>query len=154
MSDRDAVFGRLAQMWRHRDPMPASLVDKVLVAVGTENLDAEYELLHLVERSRQLEGARGLGDAFTIAFSGGPFSLLLRVSALGETHCRVDGWVSPPQPMTVTITQRSRSWQAVADALGRFEIDRLPSGLTRFFLASDDAEDATDLSFATPTFEL
>lgn len=154
MTNRDKVFDDLAQMWERRDPMPDGLIDKVLVALQLENLDAEYELLHMVERSRELEGARGVSDAFTIAFSGGPFSLLLRVSAIGEKFCRVDGWVSPPQAMQVTVTQQSRSWKAIVDSLGRFELDRLPTGLTRFWLHSQDAKDSDERSFATPTFEL
>lgn len=154
MPDRDALFDNIAAMWQARDPMPPGLVDKVLVAIETENLDAEYELLHLVERSRDLAGARGVGDAVTIAFSGGAFSLLLRVSALGDAACRVDGWVSPPQPMRVKITQQSRTFQALVDTLGRFEISRLPTGLTRFWLLSDDAGEDAERSFATPTFEL
>lgn len=154
MTNRDKVFDDLAQMWDRRDPMPDDLIDKVLTSLGMENLDAEYELLHLVERSRELEGARGVSDAFTIAFSGGPFSLLLRVSSLGEKFCRVDGWVSPPQAMQVTVTQQSRTWKAIVDSLGRFELDRLPTGLTRFWLQSQDAQDDADRSFATPTFEL
>lgn len=154
MSERDDVLDRVAQMWRHRDPVPSGLVDTVLVALATETLDEEYELLHLDQRSRELAGARG-GDALTIGFSGGPFSLLLRVSAISDAVCRVDGWVSPPQAMQVKVTQQSRSWRALVDALGRFEIDRLPTGLTRFFLVSDDAAaDEADRSFATPTFEL
>ena len=154
MTNRDKVFDDLAQMWDRRDPMPDDLIDKVLISLGMENLDAEYELLHLVERSRELEGARGVSDAFTIAFSGGPFSLLLRVSSLGEKFCRVDGWVSPPQAMQVTVTQQSRTWKTIVDSLGRFELDRLPTGLTRFWLQSQDAQDDADRSFATPTFEL
>jgi len=154
MTKRDKVFDDLAQMWQRRDPIPEGLIDKVLVAMELENLDAEYELLHLVERSREMEGARGVSDAVTIAFSGGPFSLLLRVSQLGDKFCRVDGWVSPPQAMQVKVTQQTRSWKTLVDALGRFEIDRLPSGLTRFWLFSDDEQDDTERSFATPTFEL
>ena len=80
MADRDPVLADLAAMWRAVDPVPPALVDKVLVAVETENLDAEYELLHLVERSRDLAGARSAGEAVTISFSTGAFSLLLRVS--------------------------------------------------------------------------
>ena len=60
MTNRDKVFDDLAQMWERRDPMPDGLIDKVLVAMELENLDAEYELLHLVERSRELDGARGV----------------------------------------------------------------------------------------------
>lgn len=154
MTDRDAMFAELAAMWDRQDPMPDDLVDKVLVALATENLDAEYELLHLVERSRELEGARGAGEAVTIGFSAGAFSLLLRVTALTEKLCRVDGWVTPPQSMSVTITQQSRKFAAMVDALGRFEIPEIPTGLTRFFLLSDDAAHEGERSFATPTFEL
>jgi hypothetical protein len=159
-NDRDPIFGRLATMWEERDPMPPGLIDKVLVAIATENLDAEYELLHLVERSRQLEGARGVvSDAITITFAGGAFSLLLRVTALSDAFCRVDGWVTPQAPMTVKVSQPTGTIHALVDALGRFEIPRLPTGLTRFFLVADEAADNgnaadADRSFATPTFEL
>ena len=56
--------------------------------------------------------------------------------------------------MQVKVTQQSRTWKALVDSLGRFEIDRLPAGLTRFWLFSDDAKDEAERSFATPTFEL
>jgi hypothetical protein len=156
-NDRDPIFGRLATMWEERDPMPAGLIDKVLVAIATENLDEEYELLHLVERSRELEGARGVvGDAITITFAAGAFSLLLRVTSVGDKHCRVDGWVTPQAPMTLKVSQPTGTIHAVVDAVGRFEIPRLPTGLTRFFLLADDAADdaSAERSFATPTFEL
>jgi hypothetical protein len=155
MTERDTTFDDLAAMWERRDPMPPGLIDKVLVAIATENLDAEYELLHLVERSRELQGVRGgAGEAMTIVFSGGAFSLLLRVTELTDKFCRVDGWVTPAQAMSVTITQQSRKFAAAVDALGRFEIPQLPTGLTRFFLLSEDAKDEAERSFATPTFEL
>jgi hypothetical protein len=163
-TERDPIFGDLVTMWEVQDPMPPGLVDKVLVAVATENLDAEYELLHLVERSRELEGARGaVGEALTITFAGGAFSLLLRVTSLGDTFCRVDGWVTPQSPMTLKVSQPTGTVHALVDALGRFEIPRLPTGLTRFFLLADDTADTSDASgsadgadgsFATPTVEL
>ncbi len=154
MNDNDISLRDLARMWDAKDPMPEGLVEKVLVTLATEDLDTEYELLHLVERSRELQGARGQGEAFTIAFSGGAFSLLLRVSELGKKHCRVDGWVTPAQAMRVTITQDETSQEAVVDSRGRFEIPRLHTGLTRFFLRSDDANEDAEGLFATPTFEL
>jgi hypothetical protein len=155
MTERDPIFGDLATMWEERDPMPPGLIDKVLVAIATENLDDEYELLHLVERSRELEGVRGvIGEAITITFAGGAFSLLLRVTALDEKSCRVDGWVTPQAPMTLRVSQPTGTIHALVDALGRFEIPRLPTGLTRFFLLADDSDDDSDGSFATPTFEL
>jgi hypothetical protein len=154
MSENDISFRDLKQMWEKRDPMPADLIEKVLVAIETEDLDAEYELLHLMERTRELSGARAGGDALTIAFSGGSFSLLLRVSELGTKHCRVDGWVTPAQSMRVTVTQQDTSQEAAVDARGRFEIPRMATGLTRFFLRSEDSGDTAEGMFATPTFEL
>ena len=80
--DDSALLGELAAMWEQRDPMPAGLVERVLVALATEDLDTEYELLHLVSRTDELTGARGGGDALTISFSGESFALLLRVSGI------------------------------------------------------------------------
>ncbi len=154
MNDNDVSRAELAAMWVRHDPMPDGLVEKVLVALATESLDADYELLSLVERSRELEGARGSGESFTITFSRGAFSLLLRVSGISSRSCRVDGWVTPARPMKVTASQQGSSWEAVVDAVGRFEISRLPTGLTRFWLLADDAPDDGDGLFATPTFEL
>jgi hypothetical protein len=154
MNGNDISLRDLARMWEAKDPMPDGLVEKVLVALATEDLDAEYELLHLVERSRDLQGTRGHGEAFTIAFSGGAFSLLIRVSELSKKHCRVDGWVTPAQSMRVRITQKENTQEAIVDARGRFEIRKLPTGLTRFWLRSDDQTEDAEGLFATPTFEL
>ena len=155
MSENSISLSDLARMWDVRDPMPEELVEKVLVAIETEDLDREYELLHLLERTRELSGTRGDGEALTIAFSGGSFSLLLRVQEVGSTHCRIDGWVTPAQQMRVTVTQQDTTQEADVDARGRFEIARMPTGLTRFFLRADTPDDKTaDGMFATPTVEL
>ncbi len=153
MNDSDITFRDLAAMWEARDPMPEGLIEQVLVAIGTEDLDTEYELLHLMERNTELAGVRG-GEAVTLSFAGHSFSMLIRVSAIGHRQCRVDGWVTPAQPMKLSVSQKSKTWEAVVDAFGRFELPKLPTGLSRFWLAADaDKDDAAEL-FATPTFEL
>src|SRR5262245_23017809 len=157
MSEHGTSLPDLARMWELRDPMPDDLVEKVLVAIATEDLDAEYEMLHLMERSRELSGARGDAEAMTIAFSAGSFSLLLRVSEIGTPEarqCRIDGWVTPAQAMLVTVSQHEATTEAEVDARGRFEIPRISAGLTRFFLRSQDEGDSAEGLFATPTFEL
>lgn len=156
-SGGDATLWReLAAMWQTVDPMPASLVERVLVALATENLDAEYELLHLVERTDRLVGARGGGDALTLSFSGASFSLLLRVSSLDSAFRRVDGWVTPAQRMRVTVRQDDRSWDADVDGGGRFELPRLPAGISRFWLVGRQSVTPSEEHelFATPAFEL
>ncbi|MEJ7741123.1 MAG: hypothetical protein WKF73_00445 [Nocardioidaceae bacterium] len=155
MSDSDALLDDIAAMWRHADPVPAELVHKVLATMSGDDLDAEYELLHLVERSRQLEGARGVSDTYTIVYSSGSHSLLLRVGSRGADDRRVDGWLSPPQAMTIRVTQDHDTRYAEADETGRFELDSLPAGLTRFWLAfARQPEAGPEQAFATPAFEL
>jgi hypothetical protein len=135
--------------------MPAGLPEQVLVGIATEDLDAEYELLHLVARTSELAGARGSSEALTISFSGEAFSLLLRVSGEGDFR-RVDGWVTPAQEMRVSVKQRGRTFEADVDPGGRFEIPRLPSGPSRLWLVGRPpaAPSEEQELFATPTFEL
>ena len=150
------LWDELATMWQVHDPVPAGLVEHVLVALSSDDLDAEYELLHLVSRTSELAGARGGGDALTISFSGESFALLLRVSGMSSDTRRVDGWVTPAQPMRVTVKQTSRTWDAEVDAHGRFELANLPAGLSRFWLVGGQPADTGEGRelFATPSFEL
>jgi hypothetical protein len=150
------LWNELADMWEHQDPMPPGLVETVLVALAIDDIDAEYELLHLVSRTSELAGARGSSDALTISFSGESFALLLRVSGIKSAVRRVDGWVTPARRMRVTVKQKNRSWDAEVDADGRFELARLPGGLSRFWLVGErpDGRGEGGELFATPTFEL
>jgi hypothetical protein len=150
------LWQELAAMWHDHDPVPADLVEHVLVALATEDLDAEYELLQLVARTSELAGARGKGDALTISFSGESFALLLRVSGMHGDDRRVDGWVTPAREMRVTVKQKDRSWAADVDGHGRFELSNLPAGLSRFWLVGEPSgdDDEEQALFATPTFEL
>jgi len=78
------------------------------------------------------------------------------VSDVDGEHRRVDGWVTPAQQMRVTVKQDGRTIEADVDPGGRFEIPRLPTGPSRFWLAAlpeAPADEAPEL-FATPTFEL
>ncbi|AKU14837.1 hypothetical protein [Luteipulveratus mongoliensis] len=154
----DVTYADLATMWSAHDPMPDRLVDKVLVSVAMEDMDAEYELLHLVERSRELVGTRRDNDeTLTIVFSGSTCSLMMRVSSLDASMRRVDGWVSPPRCVRVTVKHQDSEVSTESDSKGRFEIDRVHGGLCRMIvndLAPDSGDDNTQNLFATPSFEL
>jgi hypothetical protein len=154
MSEYDAALRELAGLWDRHDPVPADLVDKVLVAIEVDDLDHEYEMLHLVERSRELAGTRSGGEAMTVSFAIGEFALMLRVSPSGAGSCRVDGWVTPAQTMQVKVTQQAHTVQTQVDARGRFELTALPLGLTRFWLYADGADDESSRLFSTPIVEL
>lgn len=156
----DVTYDDLATMWAQRDPMPEGVVEKALVSIAMEDVDAEYELLHLVERSRELAGTRRDNDeTLTIVFSGSTCSLMMRVSSLGDGVRRVDGWVSPPRRVRVTMKQETAEHSAESDGKGRFEIERVPEGFSRAVITdlSDDAsagDDDRQSLFATPIFEL
>jgi hypothetical protein len=156
-ADGDSLLlDELAAMWEKCDPAPPELVERVLVALAMEDFDTEYELLYLVARTDELSGVRGGSDAVTVSFSGESFSLMLRVSGIRGAFRRVDGWVTPPREMRVTVKQQAKSWAADVDAAGRFEIPQLPSGLSRFWLVDAPAAAAGEEQelFATPTFDL
>ncbi|MBI2245873.1 MAG: hypothetical protein HYU55_18660, partial [Nocardioides sp.] len=111
----------------------------------------DVELMEFVERSTELAGARG-STAYTLRFVHGDTDLLLRIAVdLGRT--RVDGWVVPPEPMTVRALPGGEpgSQSAVVTESGRFELTGLPLGLLRLQL---EPHDNTRPAFATPAFEI
>jgi hypothetical protein len=151
---REALLGVVRRVWRERDPVPADLVTKLQAVLATETLDLDYELLVLVERSRELTGARG-GSAYTLQFAHGDVALLVRAAAEEQPGdgARLDGWLAPAAAMTVraALVSDEREWTTDVDARGRFEFRDLPSGLFRLWLTPRDA----DLrAFGTPAFEL
>jgi len=148
-------LSELAEMWEERDPMPTDLPDRILVALALEDLDAEHEMLHLVERSKELVGTRSVAEAVTITFAAGEFTVMLHVSPTAPERCRVDGWVAPAQPMTVKVVQPGSTRTVRVDATGRFSLSELGVGLTRFVLLTEAVDgEGRAKSFATPLVEL
>ena len=45
----DALFAELRAMWRDADPVPDTLVDRMIAAVAADGLSQEYALLTLIE---------------------------------------------------------------------------------------------------------
>ncbi len=157
------TYADLADMWSAHDPAPPGLAERALVALEMEDFDAEYELLHIIERGNLLVGTRAAGapekdvatETLTIVFSGNSCSLMLRVGRLDDDHRRVDGWVSPPRSVQITLKQQKGDVQVDSDARGRFEVARMPAGLTRAALSCDEEQPAgQEQLFATPAFEL
>jgi hypothetical protein len=151
----DLQLRQLAEMWEERDPMPVDLPNRVLAAIALDDLDAEYEMLHLIERSKDLAGTRSVAEAVTITFAAGEFTVMLHVSPTTPGECRVDGWVAPAQPMSVKVVQPSEQRTVRVDATGRFSVADLAMGLTRFVLETEEVDPSRQSkSFATPLVEL
>ena len=148
---RDALLGIVRTTWEERDPVPDGLVARMQATAAIASTDLDTELMELVERSTELVGARG-STAYTLRFVHGDTDLLLRIAVDGD-RSRVDGWVVPPEPMTIRALpgEEPATHDAVVTDSGRFEITDLPVGLMRLRLEPHDSARA---AFATPTFEI
>ncbi|WP_314427990.1 hypothetical protein [uncultured Microbacterium sp.] len=143
------LFAQLRSLWRHVDPMPAALIDRMIAAVATEGLSDEYVLLTLVEEP--LGAVRGDADALTLQFSDGTTSILLHVTRTASGAHRVDGWVDSVSG-AIELAQGESIRTTTADDTGRFMFDDVPNGLTRVRLSTTVGDEERTLS--TPQFEL
>ncbi len=148
---REDLLGIVRDVWEQRDPVPEHLVAAMQAAAAMAGSDLDAELMEIVERSTELVGARG-STAYTLRFVHDDTDLLLRVAVDGD-RSRVDGWVVPPEPMTVRALpgEAPTPYAAVVTESGRFELTDLPLGLLRLRL---EPHDTTRPAFATPTFEI
>jgi hypothetical protein len=148
---RDALLGIVRQVWEERDPVPDGLVARMQATAAIAASDLDTELMERVERSTELVGARG-SSAYTLRFAHGGTDLLLRIAVDGD-RSRVDGWVVPPEPMTIRALpgEEPAIHDAVVSESGRFELTDLPVGLMQLRL---EPHDSARPAFATPTFEI
>lgn len=163
-SDAD-LYDVVRQVWEARDPVPDGMVARMQAAAALatsewQGGDLDMELMLLVERSAELTGARsGSATSYTLRFAHDGVDLLLRVSGDQET-ARVDGWVVPPTPVSITVLRdgpdgldgpASGGESAVeVGATGRFELTGLRRGLLRVRLSPTDGS----TPFVTPYFEI
>lgn len=148
MSD-DALFAELRAMWREADPVPDTLVDRMIAAVASDGLTQEYALLTLIDD--QLGAVRGDADALTLQFSDGSTSILLHITTSENGRRRVDGWVDTAAG-EIVLTQGDRSRSTTPAETGRFAFDDVSPGLTSVRLTTVVSGETRTLS--TPRFEL
>lgn len=148
---REALLDIVRRVWERHDPPPDDLVVRMQAAAALAASDLDVELMELVQRSTELVGARGTA-AYTLRFVHEQTDLLLRVAVDGD-QSRVDGWIVPPEPMTVRALQgeEPHAHGAVVTDSGRFELTGLPLGLLRLRLEPHDTDRP---AFATPAFEI
>lgn len=147
--DDARLFARLRTLWRDVDPVPATLIDRMVAAVAAEGLSQEYALLTLVES--ELSAVRGQADALTLQFSDGTTSILLHVTTTGPGRHRVDGWVDTAAG-EIVLTQGERTMTAEPGETGRFVFEDVPAGLTSVRLRTEVGDEIRTL--ATPQFEI
>ena len=156
---REQLLAVVRSVYAEADPVPTGLVERMQAATrdAAEDLgiSLELELMTLLEQSSELAGTRGVGDAatrsvYTLRFVHGQVDLLLRVAPEGE-RSRIDGWVVPPEPITVRVLHDDGTvLAALVSDTGRFDIPDVPLGLVRLRLEPHDDR----APFVTPTFEI
>ncbi|GGC08909.1 hypothetical protein [Cellulomonas carbonis] len=157
----EALLAPLRAMWRRRDPVPDGLVTSVLVALASEGLDEEYELLTLTGDAARLEGVRapagddgGAGAPRTLTFTAGPVTVMLRVSPLDHGRRRVDGWVSPAGVHAVRLRCGADDVRTTSSAAGRFEVADVPSGVATLWVLGPEDAGTPSVRVTTAPFEL
>jgi hypothetical protein len=155
LRDDDLLAG-IRFYWESHDPVPEGMVARLqtaaaLAASDLYDVGLDIELMMLVERTEELAGTRGTSTtAYTLRFAHDGVDLLLRISSDGAV-ARIDGWVVPPSPITITVL-REDATQATLEVgeSGRFELPDLSPGLMRLRLEPTDGS----TPFMTPAFEI
>jgi hypothetical protein len=141
----DELLDAVAKLWERLDPPPDDLADGVLARLAAQDL--EYELLTLVESDEALSGVRSTATlrapdetgTWSLEYLGPGFRVQLRISRRGR-QARLDGWVSPPQPMTVMLSSVLRKGgvlEAQVSDSGRFEFPVAPAGACRMTFVTE-----------------
>ena len=141
----DELLEDVAKLWQQLDPPPDDLADGVLARLAAQDL--EYELLTLVESDEALAGVRTATmlrapdetGTWSLEYLGAGFRVQLRISRRGR-QARLDGWVSPPQPMTVMLSSVLRKGgvlEAQVSDSGRFEFPVAPAGACRMTFVTE-----------------
>jgi hypothetical protein len=154
--DDETVYAAVRRACESYDPMPPGMLDRIVTVVGElarHDADLELELMLVVERDRELAGARGGAQSYTLRLGADDVELLVRIStADDEGRARLDGWLVPALSGPVQAREvegEKRRFDATADANGRFEFPDLPAGFYRLWLELPD-----DRTFGTPAFEI
>ena len=143
----DQLLEAVARLYAEYDPAPDDLADGVLARLAVEDLEDEYELLTLVESDEALSGVRSTATlrapdetgTWSLEYLGPGFRVQLRISRRGR-QARLDGWVSPPQPMTVMLSSVLRKGgvlEAQVSDSGRFEFPVAPAGACRMTFVTE-----------------
>ena len=131
----DHLVGRLTDLLGDADPVPPSVVEAARSSLGWLDLDAA--LARLVDDSLQATTTARGGGARLLTFETADVIIDVEVSEVG-TQLRIIGQVAPAQLARVRADQPGGGTEVITDALGRFTIDALAPGRTRFVCTPAD----------------
>ena len=131
----DRLTGRLTDLLGDADPVPPEVLQAARSSLGW--LDVDAALARLVADSLQAATTARGGGARLLTFETADVVIDVEVSEVG-TQLRIVGQVAPAQPARVRADQPGGGVEVTTDALGRFTIDDLPPGRTRFVCTPAD----------------
>lgn len=131
----DPLAERLAALLGDADPVPADVVQAAKASLAWRDLDTA--LASLVADSLQHASAtRGTGPRL-LTFETPDTVIDVEVSEVGQ-RLRLVGQVAPARTTRVTVEQPDGTRDVTTDGLGRFAIEDLAPGNTRFRLDASD----------------
>lgn len=154
LDDEDArLLAEIARLYELVDPMPADLVERIGFTLTFA--DMEMELARLVAESRVPVGARGEERARTVTFSSDSLTVMVTITPVSQSRCRIDGWIAPSAAIMVELRTDRGSQDVVADVDGRFEFAGVPCGLVQLvFHPTPDSEVQLRSPVVTPAVQV
>ena len=132
-AEDERILAELDAVYDVIDPVPADLDERARFALRAGDLD--FEISRLYDLSAAGAGARDDDATRTVTFESPTLTIMVTVTDLGGGRRRLEGWVAPPDEVTVELrvgtTTREESYRVGAEN-GRFVLADVPSGLAQF----------------------
>lgn len=141
-----ATLAAIRALYAATDPPPSGLTDRVKFALTVAALEAE--LAEIISATPALARSSDYEMATSMSFSGDELSAMITVEHSGRLRV-VAGWVTAPGAR-VELRTGAATFQATADAEGRFTIEGLAPGLVHLVVWRE----SPSRPLITPTFEI
>jgi hypothetical protein len=135
LTEEDAsILAAMRAMWETADPVPPDLVTRVQFAVDLDDVDVEAA--RLVELTG-LAAARSDEFARLVTFQSDSLTIMITVEPCADGTTRIDGWLTPAACHRIELHGPSGPMSTESDDVGRFALDAVPAGATRFIVHGD-----------------
>jgi hypothetical protein len=156
LDDSDASLLReVADLLATVDPVPRDLVQRVRFALALDEMFSE--VAQITRMPLDALATRGEAQAGirteSLTFSAESLSAMITVTRAAPDSLRIDGWIAPPEPMTVRLRMQGDRLETTADESGRFVFTDLPEGFAQLSFHAVGS-DAADAAVVTPLFQL
>ena len=134
------VLKRVAALYSAIDPVPDDLVDRLQFALSLDALNAELAELQQLPMAEFASRGSEPSGVQSLTFTSDSLTTMVTISPSGTDTVRIDGWIAPGSGALVELRQVTASMETEADSDGRFVLDNVPHGFTRFVVRSPEAD--------------